>query len=117
MKIYLENTLGRKKEEFKPIHNGNVGMYVCGPTVYQRASIGNFRAFIFADLLRRMLEFNGLNVKMVMNITDVGHLTDDASDGEDKVEKQAEKTGQSAWDISKKYTELFLRDLVDLNIT
>ena len=116
MKIMLTNTLGRKKSIFKPINKGKVGMYVCGPTVYQRASIGNFRAFVFADLLRRMFEFNGLEVNEVMNITDVGHLTDDASEGEDKIEKQAKKENKDAWEISKMHTHQFLDDMKELGI-
>ena len=82
--LKLYNTLTKKKEVFKPIKNGEVGMYVCGPTVYYYAHIGNFRAYIFADILRRTLEMNGYKVKQVMNLTDVGHLTSDEDEGEDK---------------------------------
>lgn len=116
MDIRLTNTLGRKKSLFTPLKDGKVGMYVCGPTVYGRASIGNFRAYVFADLLRRMLAFNGLEVHQVMNITDVGHLTDDASDGDDKVEKQAKIEGKTAWEIVEYNTNLFLQDMALLNI-
>ena len=88
MEIYLYNTLTHEKEKFKPINPNEVKMYSCGPTVYSYAHIGNMRAYIFADTLKRMLEYNGLKVNHVMNITDVGHLTSDADTGEDKMEKQ-----------------------------
>ncbi|MCG2687276.1 cysteine--tRNA ligase [Candidatus Parcubacteria bacterium] len=116
MDIKLYNTLSRQKESFKPIIDGRVGIYTCGPTVYSRASIGNFRSYLFSDLLRRMFELNGFLVKQVINITDVGHLTSDASEGEDKLEKASKATGETAWDIAKKYTELFLQDMERLNI-
>ncbi|MFA6522209.1 MAG: cysteine--tRNA ligase [Patescibacteria group bacterium] len=116
MEINLWNSLTRKKEKFEPIHEGKVGMYSCGPTVYQRASIGNFRSYIFSDLLRRCFEFNGYEVAQVVNITDVGHLTDDASEGEDKLEKSAREMEKSAWDIAAEYTELFKKDMERLNI-
>ncbi len=116
MNIKLYNTLTRKKEDFKSIHSGKVGLYSCGPTVYQSASIGNFRAFVFSDLLRRMFEFNGYEVKHIMNITDVGHLTDDASDGQDKMEKSALENGMTAYEIAEKYTVKFLKDIERLNI-
>jgi cysteinyl-tRNA synthetase len=83
MEIKLLNTMGRKKEIFKPINKKEVRMYCCGPTVYNYAHIGNLRTYIFEDVLRRVLEFNGFKVKHVMNITDVGHLTSDADTGED----------------------------------
>jgi cysteinyl-tRNA synthetase len=86
-KIYLYNTLTRKKEEFKPINDGEVGLYTCGPTVYNFAHIGNLRTYLFEDLLKRTLQYNGYKVKHVMNITDVGHLTGDMDMGEDKMEK------------------------------
>ena len=79
--IKLYNTLTREKETFSPIYEGKVGIYACGPTVYWFAHIGNMRTYLFVDVLRRVLEFNGLEVKLIMNITDVGHLTDDASEG------------------------------------
>lgn len=91
-------------------------MYSCGPTVYQAASIGNFRAFLFADLLRRGLEFLGYEVKQIMNITDVGHLTDDADSGEDKMIVGMQKEGKTAWEIADVYTEMFLRDMDRLHI-
>lgn len=116
MDIKLYNTLSRQKEEFEPIVNGKVGLYSCGPTVYLRASIGNFRAYLFVDLLKRLLMINGLKVKHIMNITDVGHLVGDSSDGEDKLEKTSRQTGETAWDIAKKYTDLFVKDMARLNM-
>lgn len=115
-KIKFMNTLGRKVELFVPIDESEVKMYTCGPTVYGRAHIGNMRAYIFADLVRRTLEYAGYKVKQVMNITDVGHLTSDADEGEDKLQKSAREQKTTAWDISKKYTQLFLEDEIALNI-
>lgn len=115
-KVFLYNTLGRSVQEFKPIVEGKVGIYTCGPTVYGRAHIGNMRAYIFADSVRRMFEYAGYKVKHVMNITDVGHLTSDADDGDDKLEKVARETNQTAWDISKKWTKQFFEDTASLNI-
>lgn len=114
--IKLYNTLTRKKETFKPIKNGEVGMYSCGPTVYWYQHIGNLRTYIFVDLLRRMLLYNGLKVKSIINVTDVGHLTSDADDGEDKMEKAAAKEGKSAHEIAKHYFDVFHEDLQKLNI-
>lgn len=115
MKIY--NTLSRKTEEFRPIKKGRVGLYTCGPTVYNYAHIGNLRTYIFEDILKRVLKYNKYKVKHIMNITDVGHLTDDADTGEDKMEKGAAREGKSAWDIAKFYTKAFRQDLKELNIT
>ena len=89
--LVLYNTLTRKKEEFKPLQANLVRMYHCGPTVYSHAHIGNFRAFVFADLLRRYLQFKGYSVLQVMNITDVGHMTTDADSGEDRLELAAKR--------------------------
>ncbi len=114
--IFLYNTLSRQKEEFKPIIPGEVGLYACGPTVYNFAHIGNLRTYIFEDLLKRVLLYNGYKVKHVMNITDVGHLTGDQDMGEDKMEKGAAAEGRSAWDIASYYTAAFKEDLVALNI-
>jgi cysteinyl-tRNA synthetase len=116
MEIKLFNTLTRKKEEFKAVEKGSVGMYHCGPTVYFFAHIGNMRAYVFADTLRRTFEYFGNNVKQVINITDVGHLTSDADMGEDKIEKSAKKEGKTAAEITKFYEEAFYKDLKDLNI-
>lgn len=111
MDIRLYNTLTRKKDAFEPLDQDMVGVYTCGPTVYQTASIGNFRSFLFADILVRTLRYNGLSVRWIMNITDVGHLVSDGDDGEDKVQKQARAQGKTAWDISKDYTDQFLLDM------
>ncbi len=116
MPLTLTNTLSGKKEEFIPIHEGKVGMYNCGPTVYNYPHIGNLRAFLLADILRRTLEWNGYEVKQVLNITDVGHLTDDASNGEDKMEKAARVGGKTAKEISEFYTQAFFDDLKKMNI-
>lgn len=114
--IYLYNTLTKKKEEFKPITAGTVGMYNCGPTVYKSAHIGNLRAYVFADILRRALEYSDYRVNQIINITDVGHLTSDADLGEDKLEKEARAKKINAQDIAEKYTQEYIRDLSDLNI-
>ncbi len=114
--IHLFNTLGRQKQEFKALKDGQVGMYVCGPTVYFRASIGNFRAYIFADVLRRLFEASGYKVTHVMNITDVGHLVGDGDNGEDKLEVGARREGKTAWEVADEYTKLFLSDMKRLNL-
>ncbi len=114
MRIY--NTMSRSVEEFKPVSQEMVGMYTCGPTVYNYAHIGNLRTFIFEDVLKRTLRHAGYKVKHVMNITDVGHLTGDGDEGEDKMEKSARESGKSVWDIAKFYTEAFFRDEEALNI-
>ena len=116
MKVSLYNTMSRTVEEFKPITEGYVGMYGCGPTVYNYAHIGNLRTYIFEDTLKRVLVHAGYKVKHVMNITDVGHLTGDGDDGEDKMEKSARESGKSVWDIAKFYTDAFFRDYDSLNI-
>jgi cysteinyl-tRNA synthetase len=114
--IHFFNTLTRKKEKFVPIEKGKVGMYCCGPTVYMYAHIGNFRTYIFEDILRRVLEFNGFEVKHVMNITDVGHLTSDADFGEDKMEVEAKRERKTVWEIAEFYTKTFLEEAEKLNI-
>ena len=114
MKLY--NTLTKQKEEFKPVKQGEVGMYSCGPTVYWFAHIGNFRTYIFEDLVKRAFLYEGYKIKHVMNITDVGHLTSDSDDGEDKLEKGAKKERKSVWDIAQFYTDFFKKDLKSLNI-
>ena len=116
MKVSLYNTMSRTVEEFKPITEGFVGMYCCGPTVYNYAHIGNLRTYIFEDTLKRVLRHAGYKVKHVMNITDVGHLTGDGDDGEDKMEKSARESGKSVWDIAKFYTDAFFKDYDSLNI-
>ncbi|MFA5184134.1 MAG: cysteine--tRNA ligase [Patescibacteria group bacterium] len=114
--LFLYNTLSRKKEEFKPIKPGAVGLYTCGPTVYNFAHIGNLRTYLFEDFLVRVLEYNGYSVNHVMNITDVGHLTGDMDMGEDKMEKGAAREGKNAWEIADFYWQAFRRDLSSLNI-
>ena len=116
MTIYLYNSLTRSREVFEPIFAGRVGLYTCGPTVYNYAHVGNLRTYIFCDILRRVLTFNGLDVKHVMNITDVGHLTGDRDMGEDKLEAGARREGRSAWDIAEFYTAAFKKDIDRLNI-
>jgi cysteinyl-tRNA synthetase len=116
MKIFLYNTLRLKKEEFKEIIPGQVGLYTCGPTVYNFAHLGNLRSYLFEDLLKRVLIYNNFQVKHVMNITDVGHLTGDMDMGDDKVEKQAKKEEKTAWQIADFYTQAFKADLKKLNI-
>lgn len=114
--VKFYNSLTRKIQPFKPLKKGKVSMYACGPTVYKSAHIGNMRTYIFEDLLRRVLEYNGYKIKHVMNITDVGHLTSDADSGDDKVEREAKKTGKRAKDITKHFADLFKSDLKALNI-
>jgi len=116
VKLRFFNTMGRIVEDFKTIESGVVNMYCCGPTVYNYAHIGNLRAYLFDDILRRTLEYAGYNVNHVVNITDVGHLTDDNDDGEDKMLKSSRETGKSVWDISKFFTEAFFKDIDNLNI-
>jgi len=114
--LQLYDTYTRRLRKFEPLHPPEVGMYTCGPTVYDYAHIGNLRTYIFEDVLRRMLEFNGYTVRHVMNITDVGHLTSDADTGEDKMEKGSRRTGKSAWEIAEYYTAEFKRDMQRLNL-
>jgi cysteinyl-tRNA synthetase len=116
MKLRLYDTYTRSLRDFEPLRSSEVGMYACGPTVYDYAHIGNLRTYIFEDILRRVLEFNGFIVKHVMNITDVGHLTSDADTGEDRMEKGSQRTGQSAWEIAEIYTQEFKMDLKRLNV-
>ncbi|MCP4707417.1 MAG: cysteine--tRNA ligase, partial [Planctomycetes bacterium] len=116
MTIRLYDTYTRSIRDFKPLHPPNVGLYACGLTVYDYAHIGNLRTYMFEDILRRVLEINGYTVKHVINITDVGHLTSDADEGEDKMEKGSKRTGMTAWMIAKLYTRAFKDDLHLLNI-
>ncbi len=116
MSIQFYNTLTRRKQKFEPLRPKQVGMYTCGPTVYGYASIGNMRAYIFADTLRRGLEFNDYKVKMVMNITDVGHLESDQDEGEDKMALTAKREQKTPWEIAEYYTDVFLADLQRLNV-
>ena len=114
--LRLYDNYTRSLRDFEPVNDRRVGMYTCGPTVYDYQHIGNFRTFLFEDVLRRVLEWNGYSVTHVMNITDVGHLVSDADEGEDKMEKGARRTGKSAWEIARLYTEAFLEDMRALNI-
>jgi cysteinyl-tRNA synthetase len=115
--VYIYNTLTRKRELFQPLNPPRVGIYSCGPTVYKDIHVGNFRTFMMTDWLRRMLEYNGYDVYLVRNITDVGHLqNDDVESGEDKLEYEARTTGRSAYDIAQHYTEQYMRDAAELNI-
>ena len=116
MALKLFNTLTRSKEEFKPIKDNTVSMYNCGPTVYGTPHIGNYRSFLFADILKRYLKFVGYKVTQVMNITDVGHMTSDADEGEDKLEVAAKKENLDPWKIAEKYTKIFMEDLDLLGI-
>ncbi len=114
--LKLYNSLTRKIDEFAPIKKDCVGLYTCGPTVYWYAHIGNLRTYIFEDILKRVLEYNGYKVKHVMNITDVGHLTSDSDTGEDKLEKGAKREGKSVWEIARIYADAFKKDIKLLNI-
>jgi cysteinyl-tRNA synthetase len=115
--VYLYNTLTRTKELFRPLNPPRVGIYACGPTVYKDIHIGNFRTFIMTDWLRRVLEYNGYDVLLVRNITDVGHLQNDVEEsGEDKLEYEARLTGRSAYEIADHYTRQYMRDAAELNI-
>ena len=116
MKVYLYNTLTRREEEFKPLKDGAVSMYSCGPTVYNYAHIGNMRTYVFTDTLTRMLRFFGYDVNSIMNITDVGHLTDDGDNGADKMAQAASREKKTPWEIAEYYTSVFLEDLAKLNI-
>ena len=108
--------MGRTLQEFKPIHENFVGFYGCGPTVYNYAHIGNLRAYVFLDILDKTLTFLGYDIKHVMNITDVGHLTGDSDDGEDKMVKTAEEKHQTVLEIAQFYTDAFMKDIDALNI-
>ena len=114
--IKLYNTLTRTKEVFEPSKDNTVRMYSCGPTVYSFAHIGNFRAYIFMDTLRKVLKYNGYKINGAMNITDVGHLTSDADTGEDKMEKASKAENKSPYEIAEFYTQWFMTDAKKLNI-
>ena len=116
MPLQLYDTWTRSQREFTPLKPGEVGLYTCGPTVYNYAHIGNLRTYLFEDGLVRVLKMNGYRVNHVMNITDVGHLVSDGDDGEDKMEAGSKRTGQTAWTIAALYTDAFRADLKALNI-
>lgn len=114
--FYIYNTLTRKKEKLIPYKEGQIGMYTCGPTVYNYAHIGNLRTYIFEDVLKKSLIYNGLKVKHVMNITDVGHLQSDGDEGEDKMNLGAQRENKTPWEIARFYEEAFYEDCHKLNI-
>ena len=114
--LKLFNSLTRSLEQFMPVHPGEARVYSCGPTVYNYQHIGNMRAYVFADTLGRTLKFKGYDLRHIINITDVGHLTSDADVGDDKMEKAAALQGKTAWDIAAFYTAEFKRDLAWLNV-
>jgi len=114
--MQLYNTLTRKKEEFIPIDPPNVGIYSCGPTVYWNQHIGHMYAYVHWDILVRSLRNEGYNVRWVMNITDVGHMTSDEDIGEDKMEKGAKREGLTVWEIADKYLAQFIESMSLLNI-
>ena len=114
--LTLFNSLTRQLEPFRPVHPGEARVYTCGPTVYNYPHIGNMRAYVFADVLGRTLSYKGYQLTHVINITDVGHLTDDADAGEDKLERAAAEKAQSIWDIARHYTEAYWADIKALNI-
>ena len=116
MKIYFYNTLTKQKQEFKSLSEKEVRIYTCGPTVYYFAHIGNLRAYLFMDTLRRVLKYNGYTLKHVMNITDVGHLVSDADEGEDKMLKAARRENKDPYEIADFYMKAFLNDIDKLNI-
>lgn len=116
MSFYLYNTLNRNKDEFTPINKDKVGMYTCGPTVYNYAHIGNLRTYIFEDALKKSLEYVGYKVKHVMNVTDVGHLQSDSDEGEDKMALGASREHKTVWEIAKFYEDAFFEDCKKLNI-
>jgi len=116
MSLSIYNSLSRQTEEFQPINPGEVLMYTCGPTVYNYQHIGNFRTFFLSDIIVRTLEFNDFKVRHIINLTDLGHLTDDADEGEDKMEVAAEKEGKSAKEIADFYIKSFTKDFEDLNM-
>ncbi|MCP4663382.1 MAG: cysteine--tRNA ligase [bacterium] len=116
MTLRLFDTYTRSLREFVPLNPPEAGLYGCGPTVYDYAHLGNLRTYLFEDILRRVLAFNGYEVKHVMNITDVGHLVSDADTGEDRMEKGSRRTGKSAWELAEFYTQAFKEDMDRLNI-
>jgi cysteinyl-tRNA synthetase len=116
MPLQIFNSLNHRLEEFKPIKKKTVGLYTCGPTVYNYAHIGNLRTYVFEDVLKRIIITNGYKVKHVINITDVGHLTSDADEGEDKMEKGSRREGKTAWELANFYITAFEQDLSDLNV-
>lgn len=116
MMIYINNSLTRKKDVFKPIHDGMVGMYVCGPTVYGPPHVGHARSYVNFDIVRRFFEYSGFNVKYVQNITDVGHIVGDVDDGDDKILLQATKENLDPYALAYKYENLYFNAMDKLNV-
>src|SRR5512147_2011166 len=116
MPLSLFDTFNRTVREFSPLHPPEVGLYTCGPTVYNYAHIGNLRTYVFEDILKRVLRMAGYHVRHVMNVTDVGHLTSDADEGEDKMEKGSAREGRSVWQIAADYFDAFRKDMAALNL-
>jgi cysteinyl-tRNA synthetase len=116
MKLRLYNTLSKKVEDFVPARDGLARLYTCGPTVYNYLHIGNYRTYVFEDVLKRTMRYFGTPIRHVMNITDVGHLVSDGDEGADKMQKAAEREGKTAWDLAKFYTQTFLDDAKKLNL-
>ena len=116
MSFKIYNTLGHKIEDFIPYNKDKVTMYTCGPTVYHYAHIGNLRSYICEDVLEKALNYCGYNVKRVMNITDVGHLSSDSDTGNDKMVTAAQKEHKTVLEIAKYYTDIFFEDFKKLNI-
>lgn len=114
--LYLFNTMGKKKELFAPIEAGRVKMYSCGPTVYSAPHIGNMRAYVFSDIIKRVLLNIGYKVEHIINITDVGHLVSDGDEGEDKLEKASKQNGRSAYEIANYFSKVFMKDMESLSI-
>jgi len=114
--LKLFNTLTRTKEDFRPLNPPAVGLYTCGPTVYNHQHVGNYRTYVFEDILKRSLALFGYRVRHVMNVTDVGHLVSQADEGEDKMEVGAAREGKTAWEIARIYTEAFLQDCRELKL-
>jgi cysteinyl-tRNA synthetase len=115
--LRLFNTLGGRLQEYIPLRTGATHIYSCGPTVYAYQHIGNLRAYVFADTLRRVLEWKGYEVVQVISITDVGHLTSDMDEGVDKIELASEREHLSVWDIAAYYTDVFMHDLRRLRVS
>ena len=116
MSLKVYNTFSREKEEFIPLHENNVGMYVCGPTVYGNPHLGHAKSYISFDVIYRYLKYKGYKVKYVQNITDVGHLVKDADEGESKIERQAKIEQLDPYEIAYKYELSYFEDMEKLNV-
>ena len=116
MPLHLYNTLTRKKEEFKPLHEGYVGMYVCGPTVYGHSHLGHGKSYVSFDVIVRYLRYRGYKVTYVQNITDVGHLLGDTNEGEDRLLKASRLEQKHPMDVAELYTRSYFEDMDKLNV-